>query len=105
MRITPESLTEAAINIGKLGEQVRDNAVVPLLNAERAVTSLHDSAVAGALAGADNASRQAKNTLASRHAALAELLYSTASSFQGQDQALADELRGFGDLNDKAGPP
>ncbi|OXR46254.1 hypothetical protein B7C42_01220 [Nocardia cerradoensis] len=101
MKITPESLREAAIGLGKLGEAVSDTNIFPLLNAERGVTALQGSPIAAALSGADAASSQAKRTLSSRHAALADLLYSTAATFQGQDEDLANQLKDFGDLNAK----
>ncbi|MEV5648188.1 hypothetical protein AB0L57_08050 [Nocardia sp. NPDC052254] len=101
MKITPESLREAGISLGKLGEAVHDTAVYPLLDAERGITALQGSPIAGALSGADAASSQAKLTLSSRHAGMAELLYSTAATFQGQDEELANKLKDFGDLNGK----
>ncbi len=101
MKITPESLREAAISLGRLGEAVGDTHIFPLLNAGRGVDSLKGSPIATALSGADAASSQAKRTLASRYAGMAELLYSTAATFQGQDEELANQLKDFGDLNAK----
>ncbi|AHH21064.1 hypothetical protein NONO_c62940 [Nocardia nova SH22a] len=101
MKITPESLREAGISLGRLGEAVHDAKVYPLLDAGRGVTALQGSPIAAALSGADDASSQAKRTLSSRHAGLAELLYSTAAIFQGQDEELAQKLAEFGDLNGK----
>ncbi len=73
MKITPESLREAGISLGKLGEAVHDTTVYPLLNAGRGVTALQGSPIATALSGADDASSQAKRTLSSRYAGLADL--------------------------------
>lgn len=101
LKITPESLTEAAVATGKLGEAVHDTSVFPNLGASRGVEALKGSPIANALAAADPASTQAKNTLASRYAGISELLYTTAASFQGGDADLAKGLDYFGDLNAK----
>ncbi|NUS42865.1 MAG: hypothetical protein HOQ24_04125 [Mycobacteriaceae bacterium] len=102
MKITPESLTDAAVAVGKLGEAVHDAAVFPFLGASRGVEALKGSPIADALTGADPASTQAKATLASRYEAIASMLYTTATTFKGQDQDLADQLGRIGDLNSKA---
>ncbi|WP_019930279.1 type VII secretion target [Nocardia sp. BMG111209] len=99
MKITPESLREAAIGLGKLGEAVRDPNTFPPLHAGRTVDALPSSPISAALAGADTASDQAGMTLASRFAALGQLLFTTAATFQDQDEELAGKLAEFGDLN------
>ena len=99
MKITPESLVEAALTIGKLGDEIEDKKVFPDLKAERGILALIGSPIAGALGDVDGASLVAQQVIASRHAAVADLLYTTAAQFKDQDQELADKLAKFGDLN------
>jgi len=101
VQITPESLTEAALTLGRLGEAVNDTNTFPLLAASRGVDALPGSPIATALASGDPASSQAKRTLSSRYAAMADLLYTTAAGFKGQDEDLANKLNALGDLNPK----
>jgi hypothetical protein len=99
VQINPESLTEAALSIGRLGEALAQARQFPDPGAQRGVVALNDSPIATAPAGADAVSAQAKRTLQSRYAGIAGLLYDTATSYADSDQALADSLAQFGDLN------
>jgi hypothetical protein len=101
MQIDPDSLTEAAVTIGELGEAVHDPTVCPALNAKRGVDALAGSPIAAALGSADAAHTHAQTALGSRYNAIAELLSSTAAGYTGQDQSLADQLAGLADLNSK----
>jgi len=101
MKITPDSLVDAAETVGELGKAVHDTNIFPYLLASRGVAALSGSSIATALAGADAACSQAKNTLSSRYTAISDLLYTTATSFTGKDIELADDLTKLGDLNSK----
>ncbi len=99
VKITPGTLVEASLTIGKLGDEVEDNQVFLDLNAAVAVNGLTGSPIADALAKADDAHAETRRVIASRFGAIAELLYTTARTFTDQDQALADQLARFGDMN------
>ncbi|MFE3189602.1 hypothetical protein ACFXHA_11380 [Nocardia sp. NPDC059240] len=105
MKIDPDSLTSAAVNIGELGEAVKDTAVFPPLNAQRGVDALKGSKIAAALGGslfamkADDVGAQAMNVLASRYAGFAGLLEQAAVTFADTDTELAAQFKGLVDLN------
>ncbi|NKY86996.1 hypothetical protein [Nocardia veterana] len=98
-KIDPTSLGNAARILNDLADDVHDLGKVPHLAADRGVTAMSGSAIAKALEGANAASTQAKDVLASRFRGIGGLLYQTAEHFHGTDVELAESLRTLGDLN------
>ncbi|GAB2530577.1 type VII secretion target [Nocardia heshunensis] len=99
MKVTPQSLVDAATQLGRAGEDINDTERVPHLGAARGVDGVSGSAIAAALATADDASTQAKKVLHIRYDAMANLLFNAAKTYHDSDVEVAEALHGLGDLN------
>ncbi|MFE3188362.1 type VII secretion target [Nocardia sp. NPDC059240] len=99
MKVTPQSLIDAAAQLGRAGEDIDDTERVPHLGAARGVAGSAGSAIAAALGSADAASTQAKQAVHLRYDAMATLLFNAAKTYHDSDVELADAIHGLGDLN------
>lgn len=99
--VNPENLQTTKTKMWVLRDEVSDTGRVPPLSAGRAASGIPGSAIAGALADADDANSQAKQVIAGRLHTLGQLLDASATFYDGTDTAVAARIATLTDLNEE----
>ncbi|MGM7646777.1 type VII secretion target [Nocardia sp. JW2] len=99
MKITPDSLKDAAREINKIADEFQDSTKFPPLRTEELQNAMRFSPLVDAVNGADAGSNTAQTTLRKRYVWMSHLLFTTARTFNDVDTDLANSLNNMGSIN------